>query len=78
MNRFVLATATILAFGATAAQAQTVVADTNGDGVYSIEELQVAYPDLTADAFAEMDVDGSGQIDADELQAAREQGLIAA
>ena len=78
MNRFVLATATILAFGATAAQAQTAVADANGDGVYSIEELQVAYPDLTADVFAEMDVDGSGQIDADELQAAREQGLIAA
>ncbi len=78
MNRLVLVTATILAFGAAAAQAQTVVADANGDGVYSIEELQVAYPDLTADVFAEMDVDGSGQIDADELQAAREQGLIAA
>ncbi len=66
-----------LALGVSAAAAQTTVADTDGDGVFSMAEMQVAYPDLTPETFADMDVDGSAMIDADELQAAREQGFIA-
>lgn len=78
MNKLLTAAAMILALGATGALAQTVVADTDGDAVFSMEELVAAYPDLTPEIFTEMDVDASGSIDADELQAAREQGLIAA
>lgn len=78
MKTRILALAAILALGAGAASAQTVVADTDGDGVFSMEELLVAYPDLTEEVFTTMDVDASGSIDADELQAAREQGIIAA
>ncbi len=71
------AIAAALTLGASAAAAQTTVADTDGDGVFSMAEMQVAYPDLTPETFADMDVDGSAMIDADELQAAREQGFIA-
>ncbi|MFM2356770.1 MAG: hypothetical protein RLZZ528_2506 [Pseudomonadota bacterium] len=73
-------TALTLAFALTglAAQAQTVVTDTDGNGTYSMEEMKAAYPDISKDVFTELDVDGNGQIDADELQAGREAGTIAA
>ena len=60
-----------------AAHAQTVVTDTDGNGTYSIEEMTAAYPDMNAGLFAKIDVNGDGAVDADELAAAREQGLIA-
>lgn len=78
MKTRILAFAALCALGAGAASAQTMVEDTDGDSVYSMEELVAAYPDLTEETFTMMDVDGSGSIDADELQAAREQGLIEA
>lgn len=58
------------------AQAQTVVTDTDGNGSYSIEEMTAAYPDITSDIFAQVDVNGDGGVDADELAAAREQGTL--
>jgi hypothetical protein len=76
MNKFTLALAALVALSAPA-MAQTTVADTDGDGVYSMAELVAAYPDLTEAVFAEIDVDANGAIDADELQAARENGVIA-
>jgi len=57
--------------------AQTMVEDTDGSGGYSMEELAVAYPDLSAEGFAEIDIDGSGEVSADELTAAIEAGVIA-
>lgn len=71
-------TALALTLGLTgiAAQAQTTVTDTDGNGTYSVEELTAAYPKMTAALFAQIDVDHSGQVDADELQAARENGLL--
>lgn len=59
-----------------AAHAQTVVTDTDGNGSYSIEEMTAAYPDMTPDIFAQVDVNGDGGVDADELAAAREQGIL--
>ncbi len=66
-----------LGLSALAAQAQTAVSDTDGNGTYSVEELTAAYADMTHDLFAQIDADASGQVDADELQAARENGVIA-
>ncbi|MGB3148181.1 MAG: EF-hand domain-containing protein [Paracoccaceae bacterium] len=77
MNRTLLMMTLAAGFAAGAALAQTVVTDVDGDTVFSIEELQAAYPDLTAELFAQMDFDSSGAVDADELQAARESGLVA-
>jgi hypothetical protein len=77
MKKTLIAFALTLGLPAVAAQAQTTVSDTDGNGVYSVEELTAAYPDMSAALFAQIDVDGSGAVDADELQAAREGGLIA-
>ncbi|MCX7889272.1 MAG: EF-hand domain-containing protein [Rhodobacteraceae bacterium] len=77
MTRTLTAVLTVLSLAAGAAHAQTVVTDTDGNGTWSIEEMTAAYPDMTRELFAQIDVNGDGQIDADELQAAREQGLIA-
>lgn len=78
MKKTLTVIALALGFAATAASAQTVVTDTDGNGTYSIEEMTAAYPDMTPELFGQIDVDASGEIDADELQAAREGGLIAA
>ncbi len=78
MKQLVLALGVVSAFGVVPALAQTVVSDTDGNGTYSLEELQAAYPDLNQKTFNEVDVNGDGQIDADELQAAREAGTLAA
>ena len=76
MNKTISAFVFGLALGG-AAQAQTVVTDTDGNGSYSIEELTAAYPDMTPELFAQVDVNGDGSVDADELAAAREQGVLA-
>ncbi|PQV58369.1 EF hand domain-containing protein [Defluviimonas denitrificans] len=78
MKHLVLALGAISALGVAPAFAQTVVSDTDGNGTYSFEELQAAYPDLKQGTFSDMDVNGDGEIDADELQAARENGTIGA
>ena len=78
MKKLVLAFGAMMALGATQAMAQTVVSDTDGNGTYSFEELQAAYPDLTTATFTAIDVNGDGQVDADELQAAREAGTLGA
>lgn len=78
MKKLVLVLGAVLALGATQAMAQTVVSDTDGNGTYSFEELKAAYPDLNEATFTAVDVNGDGQVDADELQAAREAGTLAA
>ena len=78
MKKSNIALAAILAFGATAAAAQTMVEDTDGNGTYSMEELMVAFPDLTEETFATVDTNADGQVDADELAAAEESGVLVA
>ncbi|TMV08695.1 EF-hand domain-containing protein [Ruegeria sediminis] len=53
-------------------------ADANGDGMLTIEELQAVIPDLEAEQFASMDVNGDGSLDQDEVAAAQEAGLLPA
>lgn len=50
--------------------------DADGDGNVSMEELQAAYPDVTAEMFAGMDTDGDGVLGAAEMQAAMEAGQL--
>lgn len=72
--------ATLLA--ATAASAYGTdgieIEDTDGDGMYSMEELIVALPDLTDEIFGEIDTDGDNLASGDEIDAAIEAGLIEA
>ncbi|MDQ2093304.1 EF-hand domain-containing protein [Rhodalgimonas zhirmunskyi] len=51
--------------------------DTDGNGSYSQEEMMAAYPDLTAEAFDEIDADGNGEIDDVEFNDASEAGMLA-
>lgn len=77
-NRWKLILAAILGLGATAAAAQTMVEDADGDGVYSMEELVVAFPSLTEDMFGTIDGNGDGAVDPDELAAAEAAGVLVA
>lgn len=59
-----------------AAPAFAVVADidADGDGLASFAEMVVAYPDLTEDAFADIDTSDDGFVDDEELSTALESG----
>lgn len=58
------------------AQDAPKVVDTNGDGAFSIEEIQAVYPDLTAEVYATLDTNGDGKVDADEVAAAQAAGTL--
>ncbi len=47
------------------------------DGPWTMEEFMAAYPEVTPEVFAEIDTNNDGVIDADELKAAVEAGLVA-
>lgn len=57
--------------GAALAQAATdfVAVDTDMNGGVSLTEAQVAWPDLTEDAFTAADTDGNGELSTDEYDA---------
>ncbi len=77
-KRMRLILAALLGLGATAAAAETMVEDTDGNGTYSMEELAVVYPDLTEDLFGAIDVNADGAVDPEELAAAEEAGVLTA
>jgi opacity protein-like surface antigen len=52
--------------------------DTNADGMYSMEELMAAFPEMTPETFATADVNADGTLDAEELAQAQADGLIPA
>tara|TARA_A100001391_G_scaffold179305_1_gene144214 strand:- start:910 stop:1227 length:318 start_codon:yes stop_codon:yes gene_type:complete len=73
MNKTVLSLAALIGLSATGgAFAQALdfnSLDANADGVISMEELQVAIPDLTAESFAMLDTDTDGSLSAEEFAA---------
>ncbi|WP_421951743.1 hypothetical protein [Pelagibacterium sp.] len=73
MNKTVLSLAALLGLSVTGgafAQALDFNAlDANADGVISMEELQVAIPDLTPESFAMLDTDTDGSLSAEEFAA---------
>lgn len=79
LKKLKLMLAVMIGMGAaTAVAAETMVEDTDGDGVYSMAELLVAYPAMTDERFVEIDTNADGSVDTDELAAAQEAGLLAA
>lgn len=64
---------------ASAALAQATlpeVPDTDGNGSWSLVELQAVWTDLTEDTFKAIDTSADGAVDATELQAALDGGVI--
>ncbi|MCB4457458.1 EF-hand domain-containing protein [Leisingera sp. McT4-56] len=79
MNKFALTAAfAALAASPLAAMDTITEADTDGNGTYSLEELQAVFPDLTEETFATIDADADGEADLTEVKAAEEAGLLAA
>ncbi len=67
----------LVAVQAFAAAHGAKVEDSDGDGSYSMEEIKAVYPDLTEEAFAAVDTDGSGDVSEEEMTAAMESGALA-
>lgn len=52
--------------------------DANGDGVLTINEVQVIFPDVSTDGFSAMDLNADGALDGDEVASAQQAGLLPA
>ena len=71
MKKFALVlAASALTATAVFAQEAPVVADADGNGTFSLVEVQAAYAAATEEAFKAADVDASGELSAEELAAA--------
>lgn len=68
----------LLGLGVATATMAAEVEDADGDGVYSMEELLVAYPTLTEELFGTIDGNGDGAVDDAELTAAIDAGVLVA
>ena len=77
MTKFIAAVLGVSAM-ATTAFADMSTLDANGDGLVTVEELQAAYPEVTAEQFSEIDANGDGAVDDAEMSAAEEAGLLPA
>ncbi|WP_323007874.1 EF-hand domain-containing protein [Pseudorhodobacter sp.] len=78
MKVFALALGAFLAVMMAPISAQVLIADTDGDGVYSMQELRAAFPALTERDFIAADSNADGAVDIEELAAAVEAGYIRA
>lgn len=58
------------------AVAQTMPEDTDGDGLYSMDEMKAAFPDVTEEVLVQIDLNEDGSIDAEELAVAQTAGLL--
>ena len=77
------ATTIALLFAGTTATAyaqEPLEADTDGDGMVSLAELQTLYADIPeaglAAGFEQVDIDGDGLLNDDEIALARESGIF--
>jgi len=75
MALLALAGVSVIALAATAAEHMAAL-DENEDGMLSFEELLVGYPALETSVFESVDVNGDGMLDATELAAAEEAGVL--
>lgn len=78
MKRFAIVLAPLALASAAFAQTLPDVPDTDTSGNWSLVELQAVWTDLTEDGFKGIDANGDGAVDATELQAALDNGVIKA
>ena len=77
MKRLLIMILPVLGFAAPAlAQTAATVPDTDGNGTWSITELQSAWPELTDDVFLKVDANADGIVDQTELTAALSEGVL--
>ena len=73
--RILSAAATVAALLA-AAPALAQMTDADGDGMYTLDDLLAAYPELGSETFDEIDTDGDGMLSEAEVAAAEDEGLL--
>ena len=56
--------------------AQDAAIDINGDGMYSLPELQAVMPEMSEDDFVVLDTSGDGVLDADEIAVGVTAGML--
>jgi len=76
MTRIMIALGLMVGLTSVPALAQDAPVDADGNGSWSMEELQVTYPNLSEETFAAMDTSADGQIDAAEYEAAMGANLL--
>ena len=78
MKNIALTLATLLGLAAVPALAQDLpeIADTDSNGIWSLTEMQTAYPDLTEDVFVTLDANKDGGVDTAELTTAVAAGTL--
>lgn len=76
MTRLMIALGLVAGMTTLPALAQEAPVDTDGNGAWSMEELQVTYPNLTEETFAAMDTDANGEISPAEFDTATGADLL--
>ena len=78
MKHIALTLAGLLGLAALPALAQDLpeIADTDSNGIWSLTEMQNAYPDLTEEAFLTLDTNKDGGVDTAELTTAVAAGTL--
>jgi hypothetical protein len=78
MKRFAIVLAPLALASAAFAQTLPDVPDTDTSGNWSLVELQAVWTDMTEETFTSIDTSADGAVDATELQAALDSGVITA
>ncbi len=69
--------AMIAAFSPSLVAADTLTdLDANEDTMVTMEEVMAVFPETTEDAFAAMDANADGSLDASEIEAAQNAGML--
>lgn len=76
MKRFALVLAPLALATAALAADLPLVEDADASGSWSLAELQTVWADLTEDGFMAIDTNTDGAVDATELQAAWDNGVL--
>jgi len=76
MTKYYLPLALVLLAGVGFATTSMDEVDSDGDGLLTLDELQAAYPTLTAEMFETIDTDANGVLDLEEVAAAEEAELL--
>lgn len=77
MKKSVLMAALTVMGLTTAATAEVLIEDADGNGAISFAELLTAYPEMTEEAFVALDTDESGELSEEEIKVALEAGALA-
>ena len=76
MKRIAMSVLLTLAGASLPVLAVAMGADADGNGVLSMEEVKVMYPEITESVFAEIDADADGAVSEAEYNAAVKSGLL--